>query len=458
MFVKQPLSRLCPIIIGRIYNISYLNRVKALFAALWLIEVNKNANTLNILNLSGLKTDIITGGKNAFTAVMMQRDVMKKRHKKTERKGAVLLVVLIIVLVIAIISSGYLVKSDVQLACGDNMITLSRISYLAESGLEHAKGLILNPQDTSGDYWQGASGLQISTDTNDFYDVTVSKSSSRNYLITSSAYNERQGRHTANKTLSAELRLDPYLAYWQHKNIILPQVTIYGDAYCDDTLMNCGKIYGDVYCYKNLISVSGSYVQGSVNQYNSSPVSPPGVTYATYGPTYYYNGSGPYSAAILSSDTYDSTFPSAGFNNPASVYYRDGDLKLKGSITINGTLIVKHDLRLDTNANITVTAQKNMPALIVDHDLDIDAWSVHLTAEGYVQIGHDLDLNNKTSCSINVSGALYILTGDLKNISSSSVTVTSNLEKAALEIWWSAASVTRWSPAAGAFYKSISSP
>ncbi len=63
------------------------------------------------------------------------------------RPGVALLVVLFIVMVITVLSLGYLSRSDVELACGENMILRTQMDYLAESGLEHARGLILNPQD-----------------------------------------------------------------------------------------------------------------------------------------------------------------------------------------------------------------------------------------------------------------------------------------------------------------------
>ena len=44
-------------------------------------------------------------------------------------------------------------------AGGQNSELRMAMDYLAESGLEHAKGLLLNPQEISGDYWTGAIDL-----------------------------------------------------------------------------------------------------------------------------------------------------------------------------------------------------------------------------------------------------------------------------------------------------------
>jgi len=86
---------------------------------------------------------------------------MSTKKYKTNRQGAALLVVLFIVMVITVLSLGFLSRSDVELACGQNMVLRTQMDYLAESGLEHARGLILNPQDVVSEYWTGATGQQV---------------------------------------------------------------------------------------------------------------------------------------------------------------------------------------------------------------------------------------------------------------------------------------------------------
>ena len=71
------------------------------------------------------------------------------------RKGVALLVVLFVVMVITITALGFLSKSDVELACGRNMELWTELGYTAESGLEHARGLIMSPQELARDDWTG---------------------------------------------------------------------------------------------------------------------------------------------------------------------------------------------------------------------------------------------------------------------------------------------------------------
>ena len=72
-----------------------------------------------------------------------------------------LLVVLFVVMAITILSASFIAQSDMELSVGENMVLRTEVDYLAESGMEHARGLILNPQDLSSTYWTGAVGQQL---------------------------------------------------------------------------------------------------------------------------------------------------------------------------------------------------------------------------------------------------------------------------------------------------------
>jgi len=136
---------------------------------------------------------------------------MNGKKNRTHRSGMALLVVLIIVMAITILSLGFLSRSDVELACGENMILRTQMDYLAESGLEHARGLILNPQDVSSEYWTGSDGLQLVSG-NDYYDVNVVKLGECNYQLTCDAYRMKNGERFGSSRLTGELRLDPCIA------------------------------------------------------------------------------------------------------------------------------------------------------------------------------------------------------------------------------------------------------
>ena len=110
---------------------------------------------------------------------------MNDKRNKTNERGAALLVVLFIVMVITVLSLGFLSRSDVELACGENMILKTQMDYLAESGLVHAKGLVLSPQDVDSEYWSGDVRQQLITGSDDYYDVDVVRNDPNycNYFI-----------------------------------------------------------------------------------------------------------------------------------------------------------------------------------------------------------------------------------------------------------------------------------
>ena len=139
---------------------------------------------------------------------------MNEKRTKIRRRGVVLLVVLFIVMAVTILSLGFLSQSDVELACGENMILRTKMDYLAESGLEHARGLILNPQDIDTEYWGGEVHQELAAGSDEYYDVNVIKLSHCNYQITCEAYRERGGEKVGSSSLRSELRLDPSIALW----------------------------------------------------------------------------------------------------------------------------------------------------------------------------------------------------------------------------------------------------
>jgi len=369
-----------------------------------------------------------------------------------------LIVVLIIIMAITVLSMGFLSRSDVELACGENMILKTQMDYLAESALEHAKGLILNPQDVASEYWAGAEDQQLVAGSDDYYDVAIVRDDPNlcNYFINCEAYRLKGGQRIGRSSLTAKLRIDPYIAYWQSGNQpISSQVTITGDVYCASSVQIQGMVNGDVFAAGN-ITGSGVVVGQRNESVAAAPVNSPGLAYSDFYPQYYYNGSGPYTVKELSEEEY-AGLPGPGMNNPASVYYRDGSLSLNANIVINGTLVVKDDLTFDGNegATVAITPLKNFPALLVGQNIIMLNNNLTLSITGFAQVDGHIDMGDKTGSSINVLGALYVLGGGIMNTTGCIVEITAAPDKAAIEIWPEPGTAQRWSPAAGAFFKGI---
>jgi len=319
-----------------------------------------------------------------------------RRAKVTKRKGVVLLTVLFIVMAITVLSLGYLARSDVELACGSNMVLHSQMDYLAESGLEHARGLILSPQDLVGEYWSGATAQQLSGGGADFYDVTVVKLGGCNYEITCDAYRMSGGEEIGRSSLLAELRLDDCIGLWSGSDTTLSHaVTITGDVYCNGMLVNNGVINGDAFVQ----GLSGS-VSGQQKAVSDLSLEWPAITATDYISRYAGNDLG----RSVSGGTY-------GPYDPIRICRR---LDLNGSVVIDGMLIVDGDLVIRGSGNI-LKGGKNLPAFFVTGnvlvesggELDVKGLGV---VEGKMQVGGGSVVT--VVGGLFVAGGIYEVTND----------------------------------------------
>lgn len=329
-----------------------------------------------------------------------------KPLKRKEREGAALLVVLFVVMAITIMSLGFLSQSDVELACGQNMILRTQMDHLAESALEHARGLILNPQDVSPEYWTGANGVQLVAGSDDYYDVKIARDDSSptnrcNYIIGSRGYRLDGGETVGRSSLSAELRLDPCIAFWTGDDTtVWSGVTISGDVYCNGTLTNSGVINGDVFAG----SLSGS-VTGQHKATADLSLAWPGLEVSNFSSQYYIDSTA-YSVQTVASGNYSDVNWGSSGSNPAGVYYCNGDLELEDEVQINGMLVVNGNLTVSDMNNV-ITAVKSFPALLVDGKVVIEGDNGELevnglaVVKGQMHVGLDVD-------DVSVLGGLFI--------------------------------------------------
>jgi hypothetical protein len=332
------------------------------------------------------------------------------------RKGSALLVVLFIVIAITILSLGFLSRSDVELACGENMILRTQMDYLAESGLEHARGLILNDSNYS-ENWTAL--RQRLYDGNDYYDVSVVKISELNWQITSSAYRRvNDDSNIAQSSLTANLRLDPAIGFWSGTPVLVtlcPGMSITGDVY--GVSPDSGSINGD--------------------RFAVSPVNEPNINYTLLTSNF---SAQPITDPCLEGPLSDST---------TQVFYKDGDLEIN-NVNISGCLAVNGNLTVSGLSN-TITAKKNVPAIYVNGNLIIKE-NAAITVTGLVLVDGQIEPN---SSSVSITGSLFTVGGiNCSGSGSGYFTVTAAPTKAAI-YHWPSGSKNRWSPAAGAFFKSI---
>jgi hypothetical protein len=328
--------------------------------------------------------------------------------------GAALLVVLFIVMAITILSLGFLSRSDVELACGQNMILRTQIDYLAESGLEHARGMILNPQDVESEYWAGADAQQLVAGSTEYYDVEIMRDDSDptdrcNYTIDCNAYWLEGGERIGRSELTAQLRLDPCVALWIGNDAAFwDSINVNGDVYCNGTLVNGGAIDGDVFAN----TLSGNHITGQLKSLTDLSLDWPRVTVADFTTNYATQtiGTGTVTGQIF------------GPYNPDRVCYRDGDLVLAGNVQITGMLVVRGNLTIQ-GSNNNITATKKLPALLVTGDLIVESSGglnmSSLNISGLAVINGTVQVSAGAG-GINVLGGLFIRTALVETTADSS--------------------------------------
>ncbi|MHC4619794.1 MAG: hypothetical protein ACYTEQ_18765 [Planctomycetota bacterium] len=384
----------------------------------------------------------------------MTTNDMKSRRHNFNRPGTALLVVLFVVMAATILSLGFLCRSEVELSCGRNIVLRTQMDYLAESGLEHARGLILNPQDVSTEYWAGAVQQKLVAGSDDYYDVNVVKLAELNYRVTCDAYRQIGAETTGRSSLEAELRLDPCIAYWAGASAAVPtRVTVNGDVYCSGNLSGSGIIGGDVFATG---TISASNVQGRANEaVTAAPVDWPGLNIADFSSSYHI-GSDTYGTAIIDSNVHPGGAFSPSAGNPGGVRYYNGDLELSGGVNITGMLVVDGNLGIRGTNNV-VQAVKNFPALLVSGELVFEDGGT-LDVVGLAQVGRRIVIRTgAANVDLDVNGALFVANGGIEGVIADTtfMDIFSAPALASIEVWPSPGTATRWSPAAGAFFRSI---
>ena len=333
------------------------------------------------------------------------------------RQGAALLIVLFIVMAATILSLGFISKSDVEMSCGANMVLRTQMDYLAYSGLEHARGLILSNDSFLGDW--AASSQQLADGSDDYYDIAVTKIGLCNYQITSNAYRKKNGEKIAHSKLKAELRLDPCITCWIGHDAVIPGNTmIVGDVYCSGNLTNNGTINGDIFA----VGLAGT---------------------------------GTKTGQLYGTDKVASvTSPNLDIHDFEQSYIPDanGDVELIGDTTINGTLVADSNLIISGSSVVTVEALQNSPALLVSGEVKIKDYS-RLIIQGYAQITGGVSV--ESTAALEISGSLFIV-GNGSITGSGNIIITTEPAKASFLLPPAPdGKQRRWCPAGSAFFRSV---
>ena len=110
-----------------------------------------------------------------------------------------------------------------------------------------------------------------------------------------------------------------------------------------------------------------------------------------------------------------------------------------------------------SGSNNVISAVKNYPALLVNGEIVVEEGAT-LMINGLAQIDQRILINaGVVNADIDVLGGLFIANDGIDGINSSfvSVDVIAAPAIASIHVWPTAGTVKRWSPVAGAFFRSI---
>jgi len=384
--------------------------------------------------------------------------MMTDLNNTTKPRGIALLAVLIVIVAITIISFSFIARSDGELAYGQNMKLHTQADYLAESGLAQAKALILNPQDIdlgSGEYWAGASAQQLDSG-NLYYDVSVRRHSSGatpscSFDVTATAYKLAGESRTAESSFQAELRLDPCVGLWIGGDAALgTAVAVYGDVYCDGSLIAARIIYGDIFSAGTITADA----TGHEYPLSPTPIEWPPVTCDKLGPAY-YSGSGSCFATVVDVNAASGYAAVPGAGNPMGVVYHSGDLELTGPTNLTGALVVTGDLTIRGYGNV-IGAVRNHPAVIVGGRIKIESDS-SLAVNGLIVVGQTMDIPpSVTNVQVTIDGGLFVAQGStMAPGAGSSITISANHSRTALMLITGSGTRVTWRQVGSAFYKNL---
>jgi hypothetical protein len=138
------------------------------------------------------------------------------------------------------------------------------------------------------------------------------------------------------------------------------------------------------------------------------------------------------------------------------VRYYNGDLELSGGVNITGMLVVDGNLGIRGTNNL-VQAVKNFPALLISGQLVLQDGGT-FDVIGLAQIGQRIVIpTGAANVDLDVKGALFVANGGIEGVIADTtfVDIYSAPTLASIQVWPSPGTPKRWSPAAGAFFRSI---
>jgi hypothetical protein len=349
---------------------------------------------------------------------------MIARNGKQPRAMALVLI-LMAMGVVAMLALALLTAASSEAQTGANAAGAAKADAVAESGLEAVLYYLQYPQQAPLS-WTGTSGYTLYAN-----NVSISDPQGANYSVQawpSGVPNQYSvqvtGVPSANSTLVRTIS-----CVVQANHAIIPASAVFGSASSLPTGWSItNSLLGGLALQLNLnigLTLSGgSIVQGSTQSLSAGATvytvpTNTTVNYFGAGDTLQYTMPDGVTTGVPQQITGSTLTTAPSWNshtNPGAVFYSLGTLSVSGSLSLNGTLVVRGG-QLDVNGTLTVTPQSGMPAVITDSPIFMANQNVELDANGAVYAGAGVNwAANSSGTELNIKGSLLLPIG--QNLSS----------------------------------------
>ena len=362
-----------------------------------------------------------------------------------------LLLVLAIVGALTTIGLAAIATATLTTRAGENFAAHASALQAAQSGVEVAASRLGRPWDVGlswGELWSGTGGFEPLPQSqaggegrcDAYYQVTVTEDE-ESYFVTSTGLavspggsptdeDHVQARSTVKAVLTRPKLDIPYAALSSGLMLVPTNTRITGDVFSNGDLWVWfgGRITGSATCAGMMVNfgaISGTRRSGAAR------VSMPPVGLDHYWPRYDYGGLTASPVRLYGSA--GGILPNDVPGNPDNIYYSDSGFDLSNA-TLNGTMLVRGDLRIDKTT--VIDARPGMPAMIVQGDL-ILANTARLTTHGLVIIRGTVKGTGNNSASSAVwdhNGPLvFEQGGGFASNLQSAITVNYRLDRTAIQ-------------------------
>jgi Tfp pilus assembly protein PilX len=355
---------------------------------------------------------------------MQKHRTTRERNGGRPRTGVALILVLFVISFATVMGFALLSSASLQVNISANAVHAAQARYLAESGLNLGVYYLLHPEQSpksaSDRFWSGGTSIGLGSAVNGTFDIAITPSdASAPYppRFTLSATGRAIGpsgsatTHTATAVVEMDYDFHMPAAAGFNTNIAIPAgVRFNGNVLSNGTItMNSlSRIDGNV----QAVSLLGGVLNGLFTPIVAGTLEVPSsgnIQFSAYTPTYEYNGQ-TYNAVQLAAGTWtETTLSPDPLTNPGGIFYVTSDVFLNGSVTINGTLVVRGGRLRYARGGNSITPVSGFPALLVDNDLQVAGTNAALTVNGLVWVCKGLtQITPNTGSSLTINGALIL--------------------------------------------------